>query len=778
VSAVIERPPTRALVALGLVTATTLAFQVALTRVLASALAYHFSFLAISIALLGTGAGALLLYVRPVWFERGALTDVLAMASAAYAVLLALTPIALVELDLRDTDGLDTRFILSFAAMCAATTLPALAAGIVVALAIKGYAAHIGRVYAFDLVGAGAGALAIVPVLWVEEAPKVLAWLGVVAAAAALLFAASGARVGGRAGRVSLGAALVSLVVIGASTRTELLELRPPQEPSASTEIVGDLWTPITRVTGYVGERAEDFNLVLYDRVYAPVPVVRGDEIPDWTDLSLGPQSVAYRVAGDGRALVIGGGGGRDIYNALSEGRAVDVIEINDGIRRIVDEEMGDVSGRPYSRDGVQTSVGDGRSILSRRDERYAVIHIGFTDTLSASSAQGFALTENSLYTVEAFDEYFDHLAPRGILAVTRLRRLVGDEAIRATVLTLEALEDRGITDPERHVVVLRGRDIFNEEFGTILARLEPFTEAELDAIRTLADERGEGVAFAPGGPYYEEWDELARASSPGAFCKAYPLDVCATTDDKPFFFNMRRLSDIGDQDDRTGYIFEIDPIDMLLLTLGILSVLSVIGYALPLVLTRRESSRPTLTSLLYFAAIGLGFLILEIVLIQRLVLFLGFPTYALSVVLFGLLVSSGIGAWLSSRVRDPRRLLPIALATVVILVVISAFGLPPVLSGTIDQPFAVRVAVAIAVITPLGIGLGVPMPLGLGRFTALHPEGIAYAWGVNGVASVLASVLGVTVALFAGFTVASLVAAGCYAIALVHTLVGRWAPT
>jgi hypothetical protein len=761
------------LVALGLITATTLAFQVALTRVLASALAYHFSFLAISIALLGTGAGALLLYVRPAWFERAPLTDALAVTSAIYAALLAITPIVLVELDLRDTNGFDTRFVLSFAAMCAVTTLPALAAGIVVALAIKGYAAHIGRVYAFDLVGAGVGALAIVPVLWVEEAPKVLAWLGVAAAVAALLFAGRSGLL--RSRRLVVGAALVPLVLVGLSSQTGLLELRPPQEPAGSTRIVGDVWTPLTRVTGYVGA-GDAFNLVLYDRVYAPVPVVRDGAVPGWRDLSLGPQSIAYRVAGDGRALVIGGGGGRDIYNALSEGREVDVIEINDGIRRIVDENMGEVSGQPYSREGVRTSIGDGRSILSRRDERYGVIHIGFTDTLSASSAQGFALTENSLYTIEAFDEYFDHLAPGGVLAVTRLRRLVGDEAIRATVLTLEALEDRGIAEPERHVVVLRGNDIFGEEFGTILARLEPFTDDELDEIRALAAERGTGVAFAPGGPFYEEWADLARADGPGAFCRDYPLDVCAPTDDQPFFFNMKRLGDIGDRQDRTGYIFDVDPIDMLLLTLGVLTVLSLVAYVLPLALTRHERDRPTLGSLLYFAAIGFGFLILEIVLVQRLVLFLGFPTYALSVVLFALLVSSGIGAWLSSRVREPRRLLPIVLGAVVALITISAFVLPALSSAAIDQPFGARVLIAVVVIAPVGVALGVPMPLGLQRFTALHPRGIAYAWGVNGVASVLASVLGVTIALFAGFTFASFVAAGCYAVALVHAVAGRWA--
>ncbi|MEA2421778.1 MAG: hypothetical protein QOF55_877, partial [Thermoleophilaceae bacterium] len=530
-----------------------------------------------------------------------------------------------------------------------------------------------------------------------------------------------------------------------------------------------------SRVVGYPPRAGSRYALLFYDRVYAPVPVHRpGSAYPTARQLGLIPQSIGYGLTGPGHALVIGGGGGRDIFNALTAGqRQVDVIELNQGIVDVVDRDLRRWSGSPYTLPHVRTSVGDGRSILAARDTRYDQIHIGFTDTLSANSATAFALTENNLYTTEAFDEYFDHLRPDGILNVSRLYRLVGDEALRATVLTLEALRGRGVKQPERNVVVLLGHDILGELFGTVLARPRPWTAAELTHLRTLTAQNGVQIAMAPGGPYRLEWAGLHGAASPQAFCASYRLDVCAPTDDKPFFFNMRRLADIGAKPP-PGYLYSIDPFRVLVLTLGILAVLCAIGFVLPLAVARGVASRPRAGALSFFAFIGFGFLLLEVVLIQRFVLFLGFPTYALSVVLFALLVFTGIGALLSAR-GDPRRTLITALSAVTVLTVTAAFGLQPLLRALIDLPFAVRVAIAVALLAPAGLGMGMAMPIGIRRLVELHPAGVPWAWAVNGLTSVLASALAVAIAITAGFTVATLVACAFYAAALVHAARGRW---
>jgi hypothetical protein len=758
------------LVALAVVTASALAFQVVLTRMLSSVLAYHFSFLAISLALLGTGGGSLLVYVRPAWFDRSSLESVLARLALIYGILLILTPLALVRLDYDMSGGVDVAFSTNLALACALAAAPSFAVGALVAMAIRGFPDHVGRVYAWDLVGAGVGALAIVPLLRFP-APDLLVALGVAACVAALLFTRSDRQLRLR----SLAAAALGVLVLVGSAAGSLLYL--PMNAGDRDDLAADVWHPLSRVQGVELPDNPD-SVLFYDRVFAPVPNVTGNDLPTWEDLHLGPSSIGYELTGPGHALVIGGGGGRDIYNALTSRQTVDVIELNSAIRHVVDDVLGDVSGSPYSREGVSTAIGDGRAILAGRDVKYDQIHIGFTDTLSANAAQGFALTENNLYTIEAFEEYLDHLAPRGILNVSRLERLVGDEAIRVTVLTLAALERYGVDHPERHVVVIRGTDsmgVATAPYGTVLARLEPFTPAELDTIRRLADERGDGVVFAPGGPYEGAWADLASAPSWQAFCRDYPLNVCPPTDDKPFFFNMRRPADVFDS--QSGYHYGLDPYQLLLLTLGILVVLSIVALVAPLRLAR-PVERPRMSGLLYFGAIGLGFLMLEIVLIQRFVLFLGFPTYALSVVLFALLTFTGVGSAVSSRLGPSRRTLTCVLVAVVALVLIASLNLQTVLRELIDLPFPARVAITVLLLAPIGVALGMPMPLGLARFRSLYPGSVAYAWGVNGVASVLASVAGVALAITFGYVVASLAAAACYAFALLHAALGRWAPT
>ena len=766
-----ERPPLRAALAVGLVAGSTLALQVLLTRIFSAALFYHFAFLAISLALLGTGAGAILLYLRPDWIERPTPERALSRVTALYAALLLVAPTLLVRLDYsfdRFEVDLDFSVTLALAALLAA--LPFLAAGVVIALAIKTWVVGVSRIYAFDLAGAGLGALAIVPLLWLVDAPTLVVALGVVAGVAALLFA-GGARLERRlAALVSAGA----LVLLALSSVTSLNELPGPFD--FTREPVAERWTPISRVVAYPpGTRGGD-AIVSYDQDVAPVPGHRpGEPLPDWRDLGLGPQSIGHELSGSERALIIGGGGGRDVYNALSSGkRRVDVIELNRAIRDMVDEDLARWSGRPFELPGVTVAIGDGRSTLAARDTLYDQIHIGFTNTLTAGSGSAYALSENNLYTVEAFDEYLDHLEPGGLLSVSRLYRFAGDEVLRATVLALTALERRGVEDPERHVIVMLGRDTLNAFFGTVLVGREPFTPEQLTRVRSLGPERTLGVVFAPGFPPRREWRALATAESPEAFCESYSIDVCAPTDDRPFFLNPVRLGDLGEDAPAGSTFISRTPFLVLLVALGILVALSLLAFVLPLLLVR-SAERPPAGSLAFFAAIGLGFLMLEVVLIQRFVLFLGFPTYALSVVLFALLLFTGAGAWLSARLRDPQRGLVLLLGAATLLIVALALGLQPLLRGLIELPFAARVATAVVILAPLGLLLGVAMPVGLRRLSALYPAGVPWAWGINGVTSVLASVLAVFVAINWGFTAATLLAAACYAAAAAHAALGRW---
>jgi Spermine/spermidine synthase domain len=763
------RPPLRVLLGVGLIAGSTLALQVLLTRVFAAVLYYHFGFLAISLALLGVGAGAIAIYVRPGWFDRLPLERQMARFSLAYAGLLLVAIFVVVRLNYSLGDHVTFRFVVNLTVACVLCALPFLAAGVVIALAVRGYARSIGRLYAFDLAGAGLGAGLVVPVMWLLDAPTLVAALAILACVSAALFGwtAAGER---RVAGVTVVAALAITVI---SATTALLYI----DPEGKIVPVSDRWTPLNRVLGYAPIGPVD-GYVVYDRNFAEViSHRRGTPLPSYARLQEGPQSVGYAMAPPGNALVIGGGGGRDILTALHTYHNVDVVELNRAIRDTVDKDLRRWSGGPYSLPGVHTKIGDGRTTVAQSDTKYDHIQIGYVDTFSASGAQAFALTENNLYTVEAFRQYFDHLKPHGILNVARPRLHNGTEALRMTVLALEALRKQGIDHPDRNVVVLLGQySVFlrSFEYGTVLVRLEPWTGPELARIKRLAKQRDAHVAFAPGGPYVGEWAQLHRASSPSQFCHDFALDVCAPTDDKPFFFNMKRPADIGTQA-TTSTIGVPDPLVLLAITLGILLGLSWLAFVLPLMLVRGPT-RPSGNSLVFFAAIGLGFLVLEIVLIQRFVLFLGFPTYALSVVLFALLIFTGVGSLLSTRARGaPQRTLVAALGVGCVLIASSAFGLLPLLEHLIDQPFGVRVALTVAMLAPVGLTLGMAMPIGLGRLAALYPSGVPWAWGINGIASVLASVLAVFVALNLGFTVTTLLALACYLVALADAVWGRW---
>ena len=760
------QPRLRVLLGVGLIAAATLALQVLLTRVLSAVLFYHFGFLAISLALLGIGAGALAIYVRPALVEGRSVERLLALSSVAFALLMPVVAALLVRIDYTYTE-VTFGFAARLGLACLLAVLPFLAAGVTLAVAIRSYTPWIGRVYAFDLGGAARGAGAAVPLLWVFDAPTLLVALGALGALAALLFAGSGAD-----RRVAAGALGVVVLATALAGGTDAYYLKPE-----GPEPLVEKWTPISRITSYGKLGGSPNGLVAYDRVIGEiVPYERGTPLPDWRRTQEGPQSVGYEATGPGHALIIGGGGGRDILTALAHDQRVDVIELNRRIREVVDEDMRDFSGAPYSLPGVSTEIGDGRSTLAERDTHYDQVHLGFTDTYSANSAQAFALTENNLYTVEAFEEYIEHLRPGGVLNVSRPHRENGNEGARATALAMEGLRRSGVRDPKRNVVVLLGTytNPFNTfRYATTLAKKTAFTREELARIRGVARERSEGIAFAPGGPYVDEWADLARADSPAAFCAKTEYDLCPPTDDRPFFFNIRRLEDLGSGDTR-GSLRVPDPVLVLVLTLGVLLGLAALAFALPLWLVRREG-RPPARALMFFGAIGLGYLVLEIVLIQRFVLFLGFPTYALSVVLFSLLLFTGLGAHLSTRPGDPQRRLVVTLGVAIALIVAAAVGLQPLLRALIELPFALRVAAALAMLAPFGVLLGMAMPLGLQRIDALHPGAVTWAWAINGIASVVASALAVVVALEWGFVAATLVAAACYAGAFVHAWRGRW---
>jgi hypothetical protein len=401
-------------------------------------------------------------------------------------------------------------------------------------------------------------------------------------------------------------------------------------------------------------------------------------------------------------------------------------------------------------------------------------------------------LTENNLYTVEAFEDYLEHLAPDGIVAVSRWFAEPPVESLRVVALAAEALRRQGATDPGSRIIVVQTdrRQTRLPSLGTILVKRTAFTADELARLRAWATDMRFLVPYAP--------DDANRALPSGPFhallgpdatrfVATYPYDISPVYDERPFFFNRvpllpwlaRRLGLGPPREDRDVLTLGGQT---LLVSLAVTAGFTVLLLALPLAAAawgRGDASAPTLAGIgrprallwaLFFAGVGLGYIMVEIVLIQRFSFFLGYPVYALAAVLFTMLLASGVGSALVGRWTGPR-VLPRALAGLCAVLLATALVLPQLLAATLGAATPVRLALAVAVVFPLGLLMGMPFPTGLRRAGSEATGLVPWAWAVNGGASVFGSTLAVLVSMSYGFTTSFLVGTGAYVVALTVAL-------
>lgn len=410
-------------------------------------------------------------------------------------------------------------------------------------------------------------------------------------------------------------------------------------------------------------------------------------------------------------------------------------------------------------------------------------------DTWAASAAGAYALTENNLYTVEAFADYLRHLAPGGVISFTRWFSSPPVESLRVVSLAIEALRGQGIDDPSRSVVVVRTDpdQTFMPSLGAILVKPSSFEGGEVARLRAWATKMRFVVEYAPdaAAPLEPPPNDFGRLVSAGssAFVAAYPHDISPVHDDRPFFFSSTPLlpwlaariglsaSPIGAQALGLGA-------QTLLISLTTTAAVTAAILLLPLLAQRKLRERGgsvsrarSLAWALYFGGLGLGFILVEIVLVQRLGLFLGRPAYSLSVVLFAILLSSSVGSLVSARWTSAGSLSRIAGALCAAIVAYSV-ALPRVLDSTLGAPTYVRVLLSVVAIAPLGFLMGMPFPCGIRRAASESSALVSWAWAVNGGASVFGSTLTVLVSMTYGFTVSFLGGAAAYLLALVMAVV------
>ncbi|MCI0402217.1 MAG: SAM-dependent methyltransferase, partial [Acidobacteria bacterium] len=445
-------------------------------------------------------------------------------------------------------------------------------------------------------------------------------------------------------------------------------------------------------------------------------------------------------------------------------------------------KEYGQFTGNFYGLPEVRTHVGEARGFLEALppQEQFDIIQISLLDSLATSTAGVHALNENYLYTVEAFEAYLAHLRPGGVLAVTRWLKMPPRDNLRIFATAVEALEAAGVERPSEHLVLVR-----SWATATLLVKRTPFTSEEIAALKAFAEERLFDLDYFPGiqpgegnrfnrldRSYYHDAAQeiLAGDARREMFFRNYPFNIRPARDDRPYFNHFFKwealpvlLKAYGGQwlpFLEWGYL-------LLVATLTQALVSSIALILLPLLLRRGQASPPAagmlrLRVFAYFLAIGLGFLFIEIVLIQKLTLFLANPIYAIAVVLAGVLMYSGIGSLLSALVRRLR----LVCALIAFFAVAAALILPWYLPRLMAAPAAARVVVSLALMAPLGLLMGMPFPLAWKRLAAQRPDWLPWAWGVNGCASVLAAVLATLLAMSFGFQFVLFSAAALYLLA------------
>ena len=756
--------------AVGLTTAATLILELTLTRIFSVVFYYHFAFLAISVALFGLGAGGVLSYYvtarGEALFSRLALLS-LANAGAVIGSLALILYLAGIPM------GFVTLALVYFAA-----ALPFVLSGMVVSLAISETIQRVERVYFYDLIGAAAGCLLVIPFLNVLGGPGAVLAAGVLFATASAVWFGLALSSKGRA--IAAAAALFLVALIIGNMRTPILDITSAKGNKLATEAFVQ-WNSFSRISVVESPTADPLVVIDADATTG-IPRFDLDHLTEAQKVELRAHGPAfpYRMRPGAKTLIIGSGGGWDVARAIASGsKDVTGVEINPIIANtIMRGRYRQESRGLYQRPGVRIVVEDGRSFVRRSPEKYQVLQATLVDTWASTAAGAFALSENNLYTKEAFVDYLSHLSDDGILAFTRWGFDPPRESLRLLVLAREALLTLGEKEPWRHVIVVREDVQKLKEWGatdTVIISRNPFHVEDLERAGLAAMQGNFEIMYLPGQGPDNPFTAYLTTKDPAAFYENYRYDVSPVTDDRPFFFytvQPRDVLNFRSSDTRGSADFKVNlAVPTLFYMLGVSFLATVITLALPpfLLGTRLPREKGVPTFLLYFLCLGAGYILIQVGLIQKLVLFLGHPTYALTVVIFSMLVSSGAGSFYSRRlIRGDDQRLMTALSVVAGVVAVLAFMVTPIINAGAALPVAVRVLITILLIAPAGFAMGVPFPSGLTRLEAWHPPSVRWAWSLNAAASVLGSGSAIFLAIYLGLRNTLLLGAVLYVGALV----------
>ena len=775
------------------ITSATLLLEILNTRLLSVVTWYHLSFFAVSMAMFGMAAGALWVYLKPQKFPREDALSSLYRYSILFALSTLICHLVILFTPLSTLGGWDAANFFKMTLITLAVAIPFAFSGVVITVALTQVPGNSGLIYAVDLVGAALGSLACLALLSVLDISSATIASTVVTVLAILFFQRA------KTGRSDLRwVALAVVLAIGAFANSQFtsgLRVFYPKgnEISYSDQTI-EYWTIHGQI---LLSPAEERVGPFYWGAGAGAPVIEGMKlqglvidgeagtaVTQWDGNREGLEwprfdvtSLPYHLRKEGNVAVIGVGGGRDILTALwAKSKHITGIEINGAILDILQDRRRDFVSLDQQPE-VEFVHDEARSFLTRSNETYDVIQMSLIDTWAATGAGAFTLSENGLYTVEGWQIFFDKLAPNGLLSVSRWYSPEAlSETNRLISLAAMSLLEQGVDNPGDHAVLVARNTV-----ATLLVSPTPFSDADLDQIESVAAEMAFTVLHSPRQESSERLIRDALASKSSAQLEAATqhefLDFSPPLDSRPYFFNILKPSALLSTDAELGELGIVAGGNLLATyTLMLLCLLAFIGVTLVIGVPLLLSGKPQLpkgvfgSGLLYFACIGTGFMMVQIPLIQRFSVYLGHPVYAVSVLLFSMIIAAGLGSSLSDRIaveRDRRWTFVLPLTIVAMIIALYLLS-GPIIQATIDQGLLVRCLIVILLVAAAALPMGMCFPLGLRLFRQYSDDCLPWLWGVNGATGVLASVLAVAISMWSGINSSLLVAIGCYALLIV----------
>jgi spermidine synthase len=554
------------------------------------------------------------------------------------------------------------------------------------------------------------------------------------------------------------------------------LSLKNTQEPPPQLGVFTD-GDSLTVITQYDGNRE---SLAYLDYMTSAVP---------------------FHLLKDGnnRVLILGAGGGMDVlqakYHAIQH---IDAVELNPQMLNVVKNTYRDFSGDVYGTEEVNTHIAEARGFVireQRRQQSYELIQVSLLDSFGASSTGLFALSENYIYTKEAFQDYLSLLRQDGILSITRWLKIPPRDGLKLFATAIEALKSMNVSDPGLQLAMIR-----SWKTSTLLVKNGIFTEDEIRSIRKFCNERSFDVSYYPGMPSHEanRYNQLTRpyfhegatallGEKSDDYIRDYKFDIAPATDDSPYFFHflkLRSIPEILSLKEKGGLPLLEWGYPILIGTLLQATLASLLLILLPLWWLKRRSLQQSGFGavFVYFFALGLAFLFIEMAYIQRFILFLSHPLYAIAVVLCAFLIFAGFGSGISSRLamrcggsnaRGRSRAILLAVCGIVIVSLLYHILLPIIFHRFLAWPDSGRILISLILIAPLAFFMGMPFPLGLALIGEKQPDFIPWAWGINGCASVISAILATLLAIHFGFSTVILLSLGFYLLAAV-SLRGR----